>query len=105
MVATMIGTLALAAMLDGQGAVYSRSYAVVEVENQVVTCVDFTGNEWAFEDETDDWMVGDIVSAVMWDAGTPDWIYDDEFVTVSYAGWVEGSWGMDADGNYVAWFD
>ncbi len=101
----MIGTLALAAMLNGQGAIYSRAYAVVEVESQVVTCVDFNGDEWAFEDSGEDWLVGDVVSAVMWDVGTPDFIYDDEFVTVSYAGWISGSWGCDADGNYIAYFD
>ena len=75
---------------------YPQTFVVVEVDEKLnaVTCVDFNGEEWAFYG-TEDWQVGDIVSAIMTDKGTSK-IYDDEFVTIRYSGWLQGPWGYDA---------
>lgn len=76
--------------------VYPQTFAVVEVdtENDVVTVVDTIGNEWAF-DGAEDWHRGDLVSAIMTDMGTES-IYDDEFVSVKYAGFVHDTFGWDS---------
>ena len=66
-------------------AVYPSTAVVVSVdrENDVVVCVDGNGEEWQFT-EADDWFVGDLVSMLMNDKGTPS-IYDDEIVSVRYS--------------------
>ncbi len=76
---------------------YPNTFVVVEIDEKldVVTCVDFNGEEWSFYG-TEDWLVGDFVSAIMTDNGTNE-IYDDEFVTVKYSGWLRGSWGYDVN--------
>lgn len=64
---------------------YPSTAIVVSVdrENNVVTCVDGNGEKWEFTD-ADDWLVGDLVSMLMNDKGTPS-IYDDEIVSVRYS--------------------
>ena len=64
---------------------YPSTAIVVSVdrENDVVTCVDGNGEKWEFT-EADDWLVGDLVSMLMNDKGTPS-IYDDEIVSVRYS--------------------
>lgn len=66
-------------------AVYPSTAVVVSVdrENDVVTCIDGNGEEWQFT-EADDWFVGDLISMLMNDKGTPS-IYDDEIVSVRYS--------------------
>ena len=56
----------------------------INITRDVVVCEDYNGNVWEF-DGTEDWEVGDIVSAVMWNAGT-EIIYDDEFIMCRYGG-------------------
>ena len=76
--------------------IYPQTFAVVEVdaENDLVVCVDTCGNEWAF-DGAEDWQRGDMVSAIMSDMGTSDYIYDDEFVSVKYSGYFHDTFGWD----------
>ena len=65
---------------------YPATFVVTEIDyaEDVVVVEDYNGNIWSF-DGTEDWMVGDIVSAVMYGKGTPE-IWDDEFVTCRYSG-------------------
>ena len=81
--------------------VYAALAVVTEVdeEEDVVYCVDFSGNEWSFTG-IEDWMVGDFCSMVMDNMGTVC-IYDDEIVSTRYTGWLDGSWGRDEDGNAI----
>ena len=73
---------------------YPKTFVVTRVTENTVFCVDFNGLEWAFNTDTEDWFVGDFVSAIMNNNGTEN-IYDDYFVCVKYAGWLNGSWGYD----------
>ena len=81
--------------------VYAALTVVTEVdeEEDVVYCVDFSGNEWSFTG-IEDWMVGDFCSMVMDNMGTKC-IYDDEIVSTRYTGWLNGSWGRDENGNAI----
>ena len=77
--------------------IYPQTFAVVEIdaENDLVVCVDTIGNEWAF-DGAEDWQRGDLVSAIMSDMGTES-IYDDEFISVKYAGFAHDIFGWDSE--------
>ena len=55
--------------------------------NDLVIFTDFNGNEWEFKG-VEDWIEGDIVSAIMSDNCTPENIYDDVIVQTRYSGWV-----------------
>lgn len=72
---------------------YALTTVVTEIntETDEVTCVDFNGNDWIFKG-VEDWTVGDYCSMVLNDKGT-DVIYDDEIVSVSYSGWLDGKFG------------
>ena len=65
---------------------YALTTMIVEVNNDYVVCLDFTGNEWIF-DNVDDWSIGDIASLLMWNNGT-DIIEDDVIVQAFYGGHV-----------------
>lgn len=47
------------------------------------TALDERGQLWAFDADSDSFIVGQEVELVMSDAGTPDYIYDDEIVAVN----------------------
>ena len=70
---------------------YAMTTVLVDINDEckLITCKDFNGNEWCFTDLEGDWVVGDIVSMIMNDRGTPI-IYDDEIVSVRYDGWFDG---------------
>lgn len=70
---------------------YPMTTVLVDINDEckLITCKDFNGNEWCFTDLEGDWVVGDIVSMIMYDRGTPI-IYDDEIVSVRYDGWFDG---------------
>lgn len=106
MISWKIAIIALVAMLGNKGNIYAQTMAVVEVvDYDYVLCVDFNGNEWAFDDVSGDWYVGDMVSCIMYDNGT-DIIYDDEIITTNYTGWVEGEWGFDTESKReIVFFD
>lgn len=89
----------------GDGRVYADTMVVVEVDDEWVTCVDYNGNEWAFENEAGDWLVGDFASVMMYDNCT-DIIYDDVIISAKYNGWCQGAWGYDAEsGQPIVVFD
>ena len=68
--------------------VYPATFMVsaVDLDNDLVFLVDFNGNEWAISG-VEDWMEGDIASAIMSDNGTPV-IYDDRIVDIRYSGYI-----------------
>lgn len=68
---------------------YALNTTVIDVDTtaNLVTCVDFNGNEWQFTDTSEDWFEGDIAALVMFDNGTPE-IEDDKIITATYCGWV-----------------
>lgn len=69
---------------------YPAAAVVFEIdrESDTVFAEDYNGNVWAFYG-AEDWVCGDVVSLMMCDMGTQT-IYDDEIVSVRYAGC--GSW-------------
>ena len=77
---------------------YPKTFVITRVTDDAIFCADFNGMKWVFNTDTEDWFVGDFVSAIMNDNGT-DNIYDDYFVSVKYAGWLDGSWGYDYETN------
>lgn len=76
--------------IKAKGEEYAMMTVVVEVNRQddEVVCVDFNGNEWAFEG-CEDWLVGDVCVMTMDDMDT-DSIYDDEITDIRYDGWMQG---------------
>jgi len=71
--------------------IYAQTFYVTEVVSTptetIVVCQDFNGLEWTFTSDDEAWYEGDIVSAIMDSKGT-EIIYDDEFVTVKYSGYL-----------------
>lgn len=69
---------------------YSLTTVVVSLDYDadVVECIDFNGNIWAF-DGCEDWSLFDICSMIMDDMDT-DIIYDDCIVNYHCDGWIEG---------------
>lgn len=65
---------------------YALTTMVIEVTDDCIVCLDFTGNEWKFED-TEDWLIGDIASLLMWNNET-DMIEDDVIIQAFYGGYV-----------------
>lgn len=67
---------------------YANSAVVMEIDrvNDTVICEDFNGFRWAFKG-VEDWCVGDGVSLLMYDRGTPT-VSDDEVKDAHYTAWV-----------------
>ena len=68
---------------------YPRTAVVREInyEQRIITIEDFEGLLWEFESE-EEWSENDIVSLLMSDNGTPDYIYDDKIIITCYGGWM-----------------
>lgn len=69
--------------------VYPKTFIVsaCDLDNDKVFLVDFNGNEWTISG-IEDWMEGDVASAIMSDNGTPDSIYDDKILDIQYSGYL-----------------
>lgn len=69
---------------------YPRTATVIEFNymTDAVICKDCAGIVWIFYG-IEDWNIGDLVSMMLYDNGTPDSIYDDEIVMAYYGGWVD----------------
>lgn len=88
-------------IINTKGTNYPKTFVVTQVTKEEVICIDFNGDEWAFKNAEDDWLIGDYVSAIMNDNGTES-IYDDSFVSVRYSGWLNGFWGYEQNtGNSI----
>lgn len=100
-----IALFTLCLLFGGRGSVYAETYVVVETSEEWVTCVDYNGEEFAFENVAQDWERGDYASCIVYDNGT-DIIYDDEILTAKYSGFCRGKWGYDyLTGASVVEFD
>lgn len=71
------------------GDYYPRTFVVdsLDYARDMVVVVDAVGMEWEFCG-TEDWEIGDMVSAIMYDNGTES-IFDDSFSKIRYAGYVD----------------
>ena len=68
--------------------VYPKTFVVsaCDLDDDKVFIVDANGNEWAISG-IEDWMEGDVASAIMSDNGTPE-IYDDAILDIRYSGYI-----------------
>lgn len=66
---------------------YPNSGIVTDIypEADMVIVATSTGSRWSFRG-VEDWMVGDNAAMIMDDNGTPDYVFDDEIVSVRYCG-------------------
>ena len=78
--------------------VYPHTGKVISVEevtvdeifcDYLITIVDCAGRSWAWFDDAEDWEVDDLASVIMYDNGTPDYVYDDEVISARYVGIAE----------------
>ena len=71
---------------------YPTTFVVAEIdnENDLVSLVDYNGNEWLWEG-AEDLEVFDVVAAIMNDGETSS-IYDDEIVEIRYCGRADAEW-------------
>lgn len=70
--------------------IHSRTGIIytVDYNNDLVYVVDSTDHVWAFCG-IEDWLIGDIISFTLLDTNnTPNSIWDDEIISVSYSGWT-----------------
>lgn len=67
---------------------YPETFIVVAVdpEHDFITLQDFNGYTWNWNG-CEDWMIGDIASAIMDSKGT-EAIQDDEIVMLKYSGYI-----------------
>lgn len=84
---TLSGFCAVAFGNQHESKLYPQTMKVIEIEDNIVTIQDYNGFIYEFEG-AEDWEVGDICSCIMNDNGTPK-IYDDEIVSIRYAGTFE----------------
>lgn len=68
--------------------IYPQAFLVIEVDysNDIVIMIDFNGNEWIIEG-VEDWIEGDIASAIMNDNDTLE-IFDDSIISLRYSGYM-----------------
>ena len=62
---------------------YARLYQIkmINAEQELMVVRDYNGNEWNIYCDTDDWNVGDYISAIVSNKGT-EVIYDDEIIGI-----------------------
>lgn len=97
----LVALVVLTAMLFttcASAELYPIAFIVINVNwgDDTVTFMDFNGFTWTIEG-SEDWMIGDMASAVMYDNDTI-LIMDDVILCVHYEGWFEG-W-MELAQNY-----
>lgn len=77
-----------------EGSFYPRAAIItaLDLNEDLVTCVDAAGRIWQFYG-VEDFDIGDVVAMIMWDAGTPS-VFDDEIIDATYAGTLDqlGAW-------------
>lgn len=69
---------------------YPEVGIIVELDyaEDLVTVEDVAGNLWQFYG-TEDFCIGDLVRVLMYNAGTPHSIYDDQILIAWYAGTLQ----------------
>lgn len=72
---------------------YPRAMVIDEIvpKEDKAICIDAVDYKWDFKGP-EDLEKGDLVICTMYDNGTPDYIFDDEIVDVTWSGyWIEGN--------------
>lgn len=66
---------------------YPRCAVVADIDEaeDLVICEDFAGVIWQFYG-IEDFVIGDLVAMILWDADTPESIFDDEIIDALYGG-------------------
>lgn len=82
--------LCVCALSPAHAETYALTTVVVSLDYDadVVECMDFNGNVWAF-DGCEDWSLFDVCSMTMDDMDTSI-IYDDVIINCRYDGWLDG---------------
>lgn len=62
------------------------------------------GNLWDFSD-VEDWSGGDLAVCIFSDNGTPNYLQDDEIITVRYSGYVDGENSTSETGERLEYFN
>ena len=62
------------------------------------------GNLWEFYG-AEDWSGGDLAVCIFSDKGTPDYLQDDEIITVHYSGYVDGENSTNETGEILEYFN
>ena len=90
-VALFLFVVAVAHVAFADASFYARTAVIVDFdfEEDIVVVKDGAGLLWEFYG-IEDYCIGDFVSMLMWDVGTPDTIFDDEIIDVVYAGFTVG---------------
>ena len=86
----MVGIAHHAGIQDGKRGMYPDTAIIVALHRDadLVTVCDVGGIVRQFRG-CEDYNVGDLVRMLMWDAGTPNSVYDDEIALAWYAGTLE----------------
>ena len=85
----VLTALALVMSLAAHGLVYPTTMQITYIEGDVVTLETSTGIVYEM-DGAEDYMVGDLVSCLMFSNGTPR-VFDDVIVAARFAGYtIEG---------------
>ncbi len=69
---------------------YPETAMVTQVNEDLITAVCQNRNIFKFEDNTEEWIEGDICSMIMDNNGTVS-VYDDKVVSAHYSGYVNDS--------------
>lgn len=105
---TTLVSLILAAWLHGvtipaeQMNFYADTFVITQTDevNDEFHFIDFSGLE-RVEKGIEDLFVGDYISAIMCDNGTPNDRNDDVVCSWRYSGWLNGDFGIDNEGHYL----
>lgn len=105
---TTLVSLILAAWLNGvtvpaeQMNFYADTFVITKTDeaNDEFYLINFSGTEKKLKG-IEDLFVGDYISAIMCDNGTPNDRNDDVICSWRYSGWLNGDFGIDTNGNYL----
>lgn len=89
--ATFLGSsLTAEAKRFGEDSLYPQAFIVDEIDEKkdLVYLRTFSGFIYTWEG-VEDWMVGDIAAAIMYNSGTEETIVDDQIVTLEYCGYTD----------------
>lgn len=94
-VIVFLGMIFFSMPTKAESSFYPRTAITIEIieDEDIVVCQDAAGVIWEFYG-IEDFEVGDLVSMLLWDCGTPDSIFDDEIIDATYAGTLNqlGAW-------------
>jgi len=84
MTKTTLTALAMAASVAASGLIYPTTLQVTDITGDIATTATSTGYRYGIPAE--DYEIGDLVSALMFDGGVPGKIDDDLILSARYAG-------------------